>query len=698
MRLTRLQLVITLTSLALFGAYWVVRAQESLPVFAPPPVLPPAPTSRSAKPKPNADPSLIIPAEVYEIPRPLGPLPAKPLQLDIIQAGGQLPPPMFPATPEPKGTTGFVAPEAAPLIEMKPLAAPQAPERDPTRVLLLDPPTRESPKKEPALPMPPPLPISPPVVAPPPIAPALKKSLAVSPDVTMPVPDAPPPERVKSFVRIRSGASSTPLEMTPGAVAPFNPPANSIRPVELPVPSRDALVNLQTPTITVEKRGPTSLRASETQLYYLVIHNYGAIAAQQIRIEDDIPADVRLLSADPMPQMQGTRAVWTLSSLAPGAEQSVRMTLKADANVQLTANTSVHVSSGSVAVQAKSAPVALSVRLNGPERVSVGKPAVFEIQVNNPTGQPLTGIVLYGDLPDGLTTPAGNKIEGEVNGMIAPGDFKILKMPTTAVKPGRYTVQAKVVTAGGEGSATTSIDVGAESLFVQQAPTTRLVPGRDGDLRIELANNTGKEMRNVTVANLLPAGFVFIAASDRGLYQANTRTVHWLLDQLPAGGTKTLVVRVNGDKLGQYQNLVSARADGVAELRSAGVLLVEGLSDLSMRVIDRDNPIEVGRETVYEIQVLNPGSAPVSNVRLQVQFPPGLIPKNAQSNGRFNLERDSVVFEPIASLAPQAQAIFRVSATAQTAGKEQRVRFSVVSDEVARPIQREINVMIYSGN
>jgi uncharacterized repeat protein (TIGR01451 family) len=556
--------------------------------------------------------------------------------------------------------------------------------------LLLDPPTREAPKSRASMPMPPP-------VAPA-LAPELKKGMASSPALTVAVSDPPAPERVKSFVRIHSGANrNVPVEMTPGPAAPFTLPSNAVRPAEMPVPGRDAFVNLQTPTVTVEKRGPASLRTGETQLYYLVIHNYGTIPAQQIRIEDDIPGEVRLLSADPMPQMQGTRAFWTLSALAPGAEQTVRMTLKADANVQMASSTTVHVSSSSAAAAPKTAPVALSVRLNGPERVSVGKPAVFDIQVNNPTGQPLTGIVLFGELPDGLTTPAGNKIEGEVNGVIAPGDFKVLKMPTTAVKAGRYTVQAKVVTAGGEGTATTSIDIAADSLFLQQAPTTRLVPGRDGDLRIELANHTGKEMRNVTVANLLPEGLVFIAASDRGLFQANTRTVHWLLDQLPAGASKTLVVRVNGEKAGQYQNVASARADGVAEIRSGGILVLEGLSDLALRVIDRDNPIELGRETVYEIQVQNPGSAPARNVRLQVRFPAGLVAKNAQSNGRFSLERDSVVFEPIASLAPQGQAVFRVSALAQGVGQDQRVRFSVVSDEVRRPIEREINVMVYSG-
>ena len=115
-------------------------------------------------------------------------------------------------------------------------------------------------------------------------------------------------------------------------------------------------------------------------------------------------------------------------------------------------------------------------------------------------------------------------------------------------------------------------------------------------------------MRNVMVADLLPEGLVFIEhVSDGGLFQANTRTVHWLVDQLPVGATKTLVVRVNGVKTGQCQNIVSARADGVAEMRSAGLLMLEGFSDLGLRVIDRDNPIEVGRETVYEIQVQNPG-------------------------------------------------------------------------------------------
>src|SRR4029079_2881748 len=151
------------------------------------------------------------------------------------------------------------------------------------------------------------------------------------------------------------------------------------------------------------------------------------------------------------------------------------------------------------------------------------------------------------------------KIEGPVSGMtIAPGETKILKMPVTAAKVGRYPVNVTVVTAQGEMSARTEIDIAADTLVLEQAPTTRLLPGRDVDLRIEMANHTGKPLKNVQVATLLPEGFTFLGASDRGLYQANTRAAHWLFDVMPAGVSKTLIVRVNTTKAGQYQNLVSA--------------------------------------------------------------------------------------------------------------------------------------------
>jgi uncharacterized membrane protein len=330
-----------------------------------------------------------------------------------------------------------------------------------------------------------------------------------------------------------------------------------------------------------------------------------------------------------------------------------------------------------------------------PRQLAIGKPAVFEIHVVNHSEQPLTGLVLHGALPAGLNTAAGRLIEGEIGGVLKPGEGKTLRMPTNVVQAGRFTVAAKVTTQNGqEASASAAIEIGAESLQVQQSANTRIFVGRDGDLRIDVTNSTGRALRNVAVSNALPEGLDYMMASERGLYQANSRTVHWLIDSLPAGATRTLQLRVYGAKPGAYQNPVVAKADGGAQANCMGTINVEGVAELTLRVTDQDRVLEAGRETSYEINLQNPGHAAVSNVRIQVQFPPGMVPKNGQANTLPGPDGQTVVFEPIASLPPQEKKTFRVSAIAQASG-DQRVRFSVVSDQTPTPILREVSTLVY---
>ena len=727
MQLTRLHLAIMLTAAALLGAYWAVNAQEGRPIWAPPPVLPPddvAPKKASVKyplvtqpmhEKAKADPTLIIPAEVYEKPHAqTGHVTEE--TPGILQTGGVNPPPMFPPLP--------IAPEdkgPAPLPIM-PVNEPKlpAPPPEPTKVLIVDPPSKDAPKPATlvmptpvVLPESQPTPSLPtPIVTTPPPTPALPTPTVTTPlpAPTMPTPSATftqpaPSSGPKSFLRIRSTANESPL---PNAGAPAAVPT----PIELtnerqlspgplagPTPvGASGTSNLQTPNVTVEKRGPVSIRANEGQSYQLVIRNLGPVPAQQIRIEDELPANVKLVSADPMPQMDGNKAIWVLSALNVNQEQIVRLSLQTAADTELPSRTSVQVSATNHAttvttLRPQNTVSALAIQLQGPAQAVIGKPAIFEIRVANQSNRPLTNIVLHGSLPEGFNTNEGREIEGAVDGSILPGEAKTLKMPATAMKAGRFTVSVKVTTNAGEASAMTSVEVGSPSLFLQQAPTTRLLMGRDGDLRLEIANHTARSLRNVAVADQLPEGIEYIMASDRGLYQANSRTVHWLIDSMPPGQTKTLALRVHGTKTGQYANVTTIRADGIAPVQSTGTITLDGLADLSLRVSERDKLVEAGREAVYEIQIANSGNMPASNVQLQVQFPPGLMPKNAEGNTRYSIDRQTVVFEPIASLNPGGQAIYRVTAQAQAVG-DQRVRFAVVSEQVRTPIQREISTLV----
>jgi uncharacterized repeat protein (TIGR01451 family) len=738
-RPTRRYLAIALMGAGLLGAYWAVSAQEGGPLGAPPAVFPTdtaAPVSKGVDSKAlgkfpkrtnpprnttKADPTLIVPAEAYDVPRPVQSEP-KPRTSDLLRVQGAAPPPVFPPpAPKPKQAQQAIAPPPLPAIDTNPLPVPMPmPIVDPTKALIVEPATKEPRPKKSAVPE---LQFPPPAVLFP--APALtpeakKDPAAPAPSLVLPPPSVIPEttqapraptatvqaEKPKGFVRIESAARSVPPVLAePGPIPPD--PVRAQDQVQKPVapppvlaPHNNALAHLQTPSVTLEKRGPSSLRRGQQQPYEIVIRNLGPAPAQQVHVEDELPANVRIHVANPMPQLQGNKAVWVLPVLPVNGEQVLSLLLEASADAEMKNRTSVYVAATSqttaTAPRPRSDTAPMMIQLAGPNLIALGQPAVFEIRVANQSAQPLTGIVLHGMLPEGLNTPQGRAIEGQVDSTIAPGESKTLKMPASAVKPGRYTVAVKVTTqTGHEASATAVIDIVAETLHLQQAPAARLFVGRDGDLRVDVTNYTSKALRNVAVADRLPDGLDFVAASERGLYQANSRTVYWLIDQMPPGKTRTLVVRVNGVKAGQQQNVVFAKADGVAEMQSAGVVALEGIADLSLRVTDRDNPLELGKETVYEIWVRNPGNAPAGNVQLQVQFPPGLMPKNAEGKTKFSMDRRTVLFEPIRSLPPHGQATYRVSALAKSIG-DQRVRFAIASDQVRVPIQREISTIVYS--
>jgi uncharacterized repeat protein (TIGR01451 family) len=532
--------------------------------------------------------------------------------------------------------------------------------------------------------------------------------------------EATPPARqrsgLKSFDRIQPAPSKDTNILIPGpgpstSTAPTSPTVSTT--AMQPGDPSTALFQVQTAAVVVAKHGATVLPPETALPYEIVVRNLSQVPAQQVSVEDHLPPGSRVIFAEPMPNMQGDTAVWTIPVIAPHSQQTLRFTVQAGASrtgeLMNQYGPSVRVCAGGPAPSTHSGPApipvdngiarsvalrprmpadALAIRLVAPNRLSVGKPAVFEIRVANQSAVPLNGMVLYGSLPEGLTTPNGQNIEGEVSGTLEPGETKTLNMPVSVVMAGRYAVKVKVTTKNGAEAATqTAIEIGSDELVVRQQLTGRLYVGRTGDYRIEITNPTGQTVRNVSVFNQLAEGLDFVSADARGLYQANSRKVYWLIDQLAPGQVQALTVRVYADKAGEYQNPVIVGADGRAEARFSGVIVAENASSLSLRVINKDGVLGVGKENVYEVHVKNGGQTPETNVRLQVEFPPGMTPRRAEGDTRHTVEKQRVVFEPIAVLGvgAQGEAIYRVSALAQSAG-DQRVRFAVSSEQVTTPV------------
>jgi uncharacterized repeat protein (TIGR01451 family) len=113
-----------------------------------------------------------------------------------------------------------------------------------------------------------------------------------------------------------------------------------------------------------------------------------------------------------------------------------------------------------------------------------------------------------------------------------------------------------------------------------------------------------------------------------------------------------------------------------------------------MKISHRDEPLEVGHETVYEIRVGNQGNTADSGVQIQATVPEGMSPRGADGPTAYRIQGQQVIFEPLSQLEPNSQVIYHVHVMAQTAG-DRRFRAEMSSANRREPLSREDRTLVY---
>jgi uncharacterized repeat protein (TIGR01451 family) len=122
---------------------------------------------------------------------------------------------------------------------------------------------------------------------------------------------------------------------------------------------------------------------------------------------------------------------------------------------------------------------------------------------------------------------------------------------------------------------------------------------------------------------------------------------------------------------------------------------IEGTALLVLEVADVDDPVEIGRETAYEIRVSNEGSKAASNVGLSIELPQGMTLVEAAGPSEHIAESGLVVFRSLPELPPGQTATFLVHIKGSQAGN-QRIRARLVSDSIQEPLTEEEITRFYA--
>ena len=211
----------------------------------------------------------------------------------------------------------------------------------------------------------------------------------------------------------------------------------------------------------------------------------------------------------------------------------------------------------------------LTLRLSGPARAYVGKPAVWDLEVHNIGDTPLTRATVSDPLPPECVfveaTDGGRLQGGEVIwnvGDLPPGGQKLLHFTTTSPRPTPRAANTATATArvGGDAAAAEVRVQASSDVEVLGLPALQMtVEARDGPIEVGgqtayrvMVRNTGSlPAEHVQVAAMVPAGMRMVTAYGPTTYQMNGARLTFVpLEALPPGQTLTYIVEVQAVKPG----------------------------------------------------------------------------------------------------------------------------------------------------
>lgn len=540
-----------------------------------------------------------------------------------------------------------------------------------------------------------------------PSPPATPTDVRVPEPVAAPEPAVTPAPALPGPVDFPFG-TAPPVD-SPAATPPGNPvpqpafPAANTRPEAEPPRSLtnddlrgDGVVGDQTmnqtlqPELRIEKVAPPRAILGQPLVYDIIVKNTGQSSAHQVTVEDQIPRGTRLTGTIPRAELIGTTLRWKLGTLEPRKETkiSIRVIPTEEGPVGSVAKVNFvsEVASRTVITSPK-----LKVTLTGPSEATLGSQATYHFTISNVGRGDANGVYLRNLLPAGLTHADGNDLEYEV-GVLPAGESREVDLSVIAAKNGPQINKAIVTANGGlkaETTMTTNI-VGNRLAITRTGPRRRYI-GREAEYTNTVVNESTSVVQNAQVVEQLPEGMLYLGGSPGIQYNPQKHSVTWPLTALQPRASTVLSVKLMPQTAGAKRSEVVAFDPNGTKAVVRSETVVEGFEALRLSVGEVPEPLEVGDEVRLRFVTNNRGTLPAENVRVAVQIPREMKFVSANGTSRGQQVGNTVVFEPIKSVAEKAE--FDIAFKAVEAG-DARFEFQIQSAEMADTLKRQEAVRI----
>jgi uncharacterized repeat protein (TIGR01451 family) len=602
------------------------------------------------------------------------------------QSPGQQPPLPTPSALPQNGPPPVSLPGGSP--NSQPLSLPGSTPNTPPPVSLPGGPQLPS-KGAPGLTVPTPLDLKP-IEIPKPID--VMKPLDLSKPVDVPKPiDLPKPLDLTKPVDVpKPAAPLVPMQ-------PDQPMLHTEQPVPMGIEqgvNPNNLTGRQEPAVSLEWIGPPAAKLAQPCDYSLVVRNVCNIGVSQVIVRVRLAEGVTVVGSEPKAIQEGTVLMWEIGNLLPKQERNLQVKLscanKGDINCQAWVTFT-----GSTAMTIRVREPKLMIKASAPDRVLVGDACTFMLTVSNPGDHPAEQVKVHANLTEGLEHARGKNVDYDL-GSLAPGETRSVQVICGAKSGGEQRCEAVAEAEGGlKATDKAMVNIIMPRLDLEVAGPKLRYLDRKAQYIIRVTNPGDAPATNATVTTMVPPGFKFLTADNGGRHDFSTRTVQWFLGEVGPGQSREVKLEVLAVNVGEHHFKTMAQASRGLKVENDFLTKVEGLSAILLEMVDLEDPIEVGAETVYEIRITNTGSKTETDVKLSCVIPDKMQFKGATGPAKFVQNGSEIVFEAIPKLAPRADAIFRVTCKGITPGVA-IFKGRITSTLLVDPVTKEEATRIYA--
>jgi len=214
--------------------------------------------------------------------------------------------------------------------------------------------------------------------------------------------------------------------------------------------------------------------------------------------------------------------------------------------------------------------------------------------------------------------------------------------------------------------------------------------GRTATFDITVTNTGDTAASNVVVTDMVPVGISFTGADNGGVREG--QRIVWRVGTLEAGKSLTLKSTFLCNTIGSFQN--EAMVTYCAEAKASCGIEVKGIPAILIECVDDPDPIEINGNVTYTIVVTNQGSAVGTNIVLNCTLPAEEDHVSSTGPTQVSAQGKSVSFAPLATLAPKAKAVYKVTVKGVGEG-DVRFKVEMKSDQMDTPVMETESTRIY---